>query len=541
MARKLITSCLLIVLIVGLLQIFFGAFVFQQTSHKILSDLGDSWSNLEIRLRENSDHPTNESASTSASKSQKRSLDSSCKKWKLLACAMVHNEAAYLLEWIEFHRGQGVDHFVFYTYFSTDLLEYVPMIYEDLGTYGLVDVIPARFFAQDAKRKLDPADYAQNKEWSMVDCNVRYREHAQWIMQMDAGHFVHSEEYNTILDFLENQTENALANGTLPEDVFTAVRVPTVRFGTSGVQDKFLTWITPNAYTGGAEVLYEPYRGTEDLYPLVIESNPKRAPHGELDGNLTDVPVCSGQSKEELQLCSDSSTVTIVKSGRCPPANITECLRPTENLIWPELPLLRADNHNWRAVNHAKEAKYWDPLHDQTFDALDTSWFSSVLDDIKFKYISRVREGIMSLKPRLFLDVNRTCDPVAMKNGQQVMCPPSHPYPYGNFGGKWLRECCEKDIDYYGEPLTIESNSCWNYSVVDCPDPPGVEKWLHRSCCVYTPPSGSLNATMLDFDYSNDTSLEYYDYSNDTYSNASDPLNDDFDNSIIQPMKGSLT
>lgn len=77
--------------------------------------------------------------------------------------------------------------------------------------------------------------------------------------------------------------------------------------------------------------------------------------------------------------------------------------------------------------------------------------------------------------------------------------------------------------------------------MVDCPDPPGVEKWLHRSCCIYSPPSGSLNATMLDYDYSNDTSLEYYDYSNDTYSNASDPLNDDFDNSIIQPMKGSLT
>lgn len=65
---------------------------------------------------------------------------------------MIHIEVPYLLEWIEFHRIQGVNHFVLYTYFGTDLVEYIPRLYESTGLKGLVDVHLARFFAQESQK-----------------------------------------------------------------------------------------------------------------------------------------------------------------------------------------------------------------------------------------------------------------------------------------------------------------------------------------------------------------------------------------------------
>ena len=116
------------------------------------------------------------------------------KKFGITACAMVQNEAAYLVEWIEFHRLQGVDHFVIYSYYSTDLLEYIPMIYEDAGFLGVVEVIPTRFLTEQGRRNLkQKTDYEKNKEWSRADCTVRYGKHSQWLLHLDAGQFVYSK------------------------------------------------------------------------------------------------------------------------------------------------------------------------------------------------------------------------------------------------------------------------------------------------------------------------------------------------------------
>ena len=116
------------------------------------------------------------------------------KKFGITACAMVQNEAAYLVEWIEFHRLQGVDHFVIYSYYSTDLLEYIPMIYEDAGFVGVVEVIPARFLTEQGRRNLEQkTDYEKNKEWSRADCTVRYGKYSQWLLHLDAGQFVYSK------------------------------------------------------------------------------------------------------------------------------------------------------------------------------------------------------------------------------------------------------------------------------------------------------------------------------------------------------------
>lgn len=261
----------------------------------------------------------------------------------------------------------------------------------------------------------------------MVDCNVRYSKHAQWVLQMDAGHFVYSTHYKTIIDFINDQTEQQRKELTAGQELFTAVKIPTVRFGTSGVKDKFQTWLTPNAFTGGADLQFEPYLESSDLYPLVIESNTHRAPHRELDGVDNDLSMCNENGAEELNLCRDDSVVVLSMSGRCPPLNITECLHPTVNLIWPEMAVIRADNHQWRAINHVLNAKYWDGRHNETLKTLDKTWFSAVKDEEKLRFIQPIRQAIAKVKPRIFLDVNRTCRADALKNGQQIMCPESHP------------------------------------------------------------------------------------------------------------------
>lgn len=153
-AKKYQVGCLIVVLGLVAVQVFFGLLTLPIFSkHGILIFGQLSWSNISAFVGRGVEsvggpdlfHDSEPVRTTPAP---------ACKKWRLVACAMVHNEAAYLMEWIEFHRLQGVDHFVLYTYFSLDLLEYIPMLYENADIYKMVDVIPARFFAQDPKRNL---------------------------------------------------------------------------------------------------------------------------------------------------------------------------------------------------------------------------------------------------------------------------------------------------------------------------------------------------------------------------------------------------
>jgi hypothetical protein len=119
--------------------------------------------------------------------------------------------------------------------------------------------------------------------------------------------------------------------------------------------------------------------------------------------------------------------VTLVKSGRCSPANISECLNPTKNFIEAEASLLRADNHNIRAVNHALNAKNWYFPSKEMFETLDKTWFSTVKDETKLKHVEQLREAIANLNPKVFLQVDRTCQVKALRTGQQIKCPESHP------------------------------------------------------------------------------------------------------------------
>lgn len=58
---------------------------------------------------------------------------------------MVRNEIPYLFEWIEFHRLQGVDHFILYDDESTDHVYLLPLLYQSRGWSDLAEVLPTNF------------------------------------------------------------------------------------------------------------------------------------------------------------------------------------------------------------------------------------------------------------------------------------------------------------------------------------------------------------------------------------------------------------
>jgi Glycosyltransferase family 92 len=104
-------------------------------------------------------------------------------RFELAVCAIFRNEAAYLAEWVEFHRRRGVERFWLYDNRSEDGWR------DELEPFGeLVEVtewpqVPGQFRA-----------YA--------DCLKRHRTHARWIAFIDLDEFLFSPTGRTIPDVL---------------------------------------------------------------------------------------------------------------------------------------------------------------------------------------------------------------------------------------------------------------------------------------------------------------------------------------------------
>ncbi|XP_055349182.1 uncharacterized protein LOC129596050 [Paramacrobiotus metropolitanus] len=393
--------------------------------------------------------------------------------YSLTVCAMVHNEIPYLIEWIEFHRLQGADHFVLYNYFSRDLVEYIPLLYESRNANVTIRVLPARFFGKNQ----ESSDYSGTSTLAMVDCYIRYRSQSDWLLFTTAGHFTYSNKYDSIEEFLEKDGADA-----------TAIQIASVKFGTSGQQNIFRSWVSPDSYSGGVDLLYEPWGNSSDTYPLVLTTNTRRAPHRNLDDKFEDVEACKDSDKKRPVACSESSSVTLISGRRyCDRSNITECLSPRMNVLTPSMDALRADDHTWRSTSHVQRLIELGVATSSQSQVLDDTWYSRIPDGRKSeKYGAKVAEAVQALKPKIFLEVGRECDAGALQRGQQMLCPATHPFPYGIFGVRYLRNCCKFDRDWGNNTMTIQSGSCLNDSHIECNEPVGTTRWLHRSCCVYT-------------------------------------------------------
>ena len=197
----------------------------------------------------------------------------------------------------------------------------------------------------------------------------------------------------------------------------------------------------------------------------------------------------------QQEYCSPiSPPVVFVRATRCKVNNVTECVfnAPGSKMVpvpdgsvTPNAKDFHVKTYPWRPRNLS-------PPHDSlpvvvaNLSGVPT-WFSSVVDESAPAQADVIRKRIMAMKPTIFWNVARDCLPEALKTGQQVKCPSSHPYPYGEVGVNYLRDCCAVNKDAQGVALRVNSTSCWQGNKVPCRDPVHLKTpWLHRSCCINT-------------------------------------------------------
>lgn len=108
------------------------------------------------------------------------------KKYKVAICAIFKNEAAYLKEWIEFHKIVGVEHFYLYNNFSDDNYKEVLFPYVKNGDVTLIDW-----------------PYYKGQMKAYRDCIKTYKDDCQWIGFIDIDEFVVPRKMNNIYDCLK--------------------------------------------------------------------------------------------------------------------------------------------------------------------------------------------------------------------------------------------------------------------------------------------------------------------------------------------------
>jgi Glycosyltransferase family 92 len=132
----------------------------------------------------------------------------------LSVCSIYKDHAAYLPEWIEFHRLVGADRFFLYDNGSTDEHREVLAPYLELG---IVELHEQRSPPSVADRAIRTA---------FNDCLERHRDDSRWIAFLDLDEFLFSPTGRPLPAVLEGFEQ------------FAGVEVSTLAFGPSGHRTK---------------------------------------------------------------------------------------------------------------------------------------------------------------------------------------------------------------------------------------------------------------------------------------------------------------
>lgn len=109
------------------------------------------------------------------------------KKYRVSICAIFKNEAAYLREWIEFHKIVGVEHFYLYNNFSTDNYLDILKPYIDDDTVSLLDW-----------------NFEHQQMQCYKDAIKRFSSETNWLGFIDIDEFVVPNSTDNIFDYLKD-------------------------------------------------------------------------------------------------------------------------------------------------------------------------------------------------------------------------------------------------------------------------------------------------------------------------------------------------
>jgi Glycosyltransferase family 92 len=121
-------------------------------------------------------------------------------KYTLSICAIVRNEARYILEWIAFHKAIGVDHFYIYDNQSTDDTTDILLRLEAAGLVTLTswpDSTPAV-----VESGLGPQVPAYNDF-------LKYRDQTEWVGYIDVDEFLVLRDVDNVQEWLSHYDDCA--------------------------------------------------------------------------------------------------------------------------------------------------------------------------------------------------------------------------------------------------------------------------------------------------------------------------------------------
>lgn len=232
---------------------------------------------------------------------------------QFVICSKIGNEVPYLLEWIEFHRAQGVDRFALYTddgtvspksQNSAQQIALIVSAYQDIGVTDLIDLYSVSSFLGEVQYDvLDPNTcndtttemHRLSQQSLLKHCKETYQHLTEWLVHIDVDEFLHAPLHDTLSGFFDSLYE--LTPETSLSESFAAnylvgnlsgVYVWPVSYGLSSgrLLDQRVA-VRSSIATGTAEIAFDPRASqttlTELLQRLHEETMGKKVPPKAVD------------------------------------------------------------------------------------------------------------------------------------------------------------------------------------------------------------------------------------------------------------------
>ena len=112
------------------------------------------------------------------------------KRYHIVICTCIKNEAPYLLEWIAYHRVMKVDHFLIYNNGSTDRSNEILKVLDDEDVVTCIDW---------------PTKAGERPQITAFQDGIRrLKDHTEWIAFIDLDEFIFPKKHSDIKSFLKD-------------------------------------------------------------------------------------------------------------------------------------------------------------------------------------------------------------------------------------------------------------------------------------------------------------------------------------------------
>jgi Glycosyltransferase family 92 len=316
----------------------------------------------------------------------------------LTMCAMIRDEIAYIVEWIEHYRLQGVDRFLLYDDGSRDNTVLLTHLYQTKGFADFVEVYPNNHHTYN---KEYPQQVSRQYVWRQIQalqhCNSRSINRTKWVIVVDVDEFVYSPQNGSIWDFIQSKSNETEFSPLRPlNETVSEFYITGVRYGTSGMQKDF-----------GGNIYFDPYSGhinfvadiqnvnssTVGALPMIMQMNPNRAPHDQLDADFDERFNQTCRNHDDPDDCTHALGKSIWKPERCNAAYVHWCKKLKGSTYDANIEELQENHYAFKSKEHVEKLiGLMKPLKKAAYDQFDVTWFSSRWDPMP-KHIS---EAVMT-------------------------------------------------------------------------------------------------------------------------------------------------